>query len=129
MPQVNVISGDIERGAWRFTDARGGCSIHRTTQADWFRPVFIDFQRQVVRIEELSRSRFDELAHGEPWALSGRGFQGWLMRLVDAEANRDVGFTARLADGREFTAMTDSRTWKKLRLAVQDRPDRFRAMN
>lgn len=121
MPLIKVTDGDLERGAWTFTTARRGCRMCRTTQVDWFRPMFIDFHHDVVAIEDLGPAEFEALARREAWAVS----RGWwrrrlkaLVETVTGQRNPDVGFVARLRDGRRFTAVTDRGTWYQLHAAV-----------
>ena len=118
MATVKVEAGDIDKGAWQYSDMFGTSILTRASTKDHpWKGETINLGLELERTELLDEEKVKKLAGTAGWGVAGAvllGPIGAIGGMLLGGNKKEVAFAAYLKDGRKFMATTDGGTWNKL---------------
>lgn len=112
MSSIEVIAGDINKGAWSVGTNLGLSPLgfgQMTRRYEW--------KRDVARVELQTEEGVKKLAGTAGWGLAGLallGPVGAIGGMLLGGRGKKVCFACYLKNGQKFLATTDGKTWQKI---------------
>jgi len=122
MATIKVVAGDLDLGAWQFSDLFGTATISRaSTTAHMWKGENYSFKHDVERVELVNEENVKKLGGTVAWGAAGAillGPLGAIGGMLLGGNKKETAFVCFLKDGKKFMATTDGGTWRKILAAT-----------
>lgn len=118
MGKIKVVAGDIDQGSWNYSRLLGAITTCYTKEHPWAGETYSFGDME--KVEEMDKEKVKKLSGSLGWGIVGAalfGPLGALGGLLLGGHKEEVVFCASLKNGKQFLAVTDGKTWKKIMAA------------